>query len=91
MSEYFPNLILHFRELRFSQNSTFVLECDLELPDALLSFVRLLVLPQDEWVKAKSKGQLPKPKMDPIVLGIVCEVLEKKLQSYPTEMQVRKF
>ncbi|KAG6920153.1 hypothetical protein DXG01_004919 [Tephrocybe rancida] len=68
-------------------DDVFVLEADLGLPALLMSLIRLLVLDQDEWDSAKSKGKPPKPKIDAYILGIVHEVLETRLKAYPTTLQ----
>jgi len=77
-----------FHTLTISWDSTFAFESDLEPPDPLLSFIRLLMLPQDEWEKIKKKGKPPKPKTDAVALGLVCDVLVKRLDLYSTTIQV---
>ncbi|GLB37803.1 putative set domain-containing protein [Lyophyllum shimeji] len=68
-------------------DDVFVLESDLELPEPLLSFVRLLLLNQADWESARAKSKPPKPKIDTDVLGIVLDVLETRLKAYPTTLQ----
>ena len=68
-----------------------MLETDLELPEALISMVRLLLLPDDEWAKARDKGKPPKPKVDPQLLSLVLLVLRRRLEEYPTSLEVRCF
>jgi SET domain-containing protein 6 len=80
--------IFCFHTLTISWDSTFAFESDLEPPDPLLSFIRLLMLPQDEWEKIEKKGIPPKPKTDAVALGIVCDVLAKRLNLYSTTIQV---
>lgn len=70
-------------------NSVFVLRTDCELAEELVSFVRLLLLPKDEWEKVAQKSKLPKPKLDKDVLTIAVDVLEKRLKDYPTTLEVR--
>lgn len=66
-----------------------MLEADLELPELLVSFIRLLLLDEDEWKSVKTKGKPPKPKIDAPVLDIIHELLETRLKAYPTTLQVR--
>ncbi|KAF8070798.1 hypothetical protein FPV67DRAFT_1488737, partial [Lyophyllum atratum] len=65
----------------------FVLESDLELPEPLVSFVRLLLLSEGDWETAKTKGKPPKPKVDIETLNTVYDVLETRLKAYPTTLQ----
>ncbi|KAG6827343.1 hypothetical protein H0H92_012164 [Tricholoma furcatifolium] len=68
-------------------DDVFVLEAGQELPELLISLVRLLLLNQDEWETVKTKSKPPKPKIDAHVLGIVQEVVETRLKAYPTTLQ----
>ncbi|KAJ7267640.1 hypothetical protein B0H12DRAFT_1098154 [Mycena haematopus] len=61
-----------------------VLESDLEVPLALVSLIRLLQLTSDEWEKTVAKDKVPKPKLDNEVLDVVCAVLERRLNAYPS-------
>jgi SET domain-containing protein 6 len=70
--------------------SVFVLESDLELPSELVSFVRLLLLPLDEWTKARDKSKPPKPKVDAEALEIIHDVLDRRLKGYCTTVKVRE-
>lgn len=70
-------------------NSAFVLETDLQLPQSLVSFTRLLLLPDGEWTKTRDKGKIPKPKIDSQALSVILKVLRKRLDEYPTTMEVR--
>ncbi|KAJ7282755.1 SET domain-containing protein [Mycena rebaudengoi] len=63
-----------------------VLESDLEIPLALVSLIRLLRLPPEEWEKTVANDKVPKPKMDSEILGIVRSVLERRLEEYPTSL-----
>lgn len=65
-------------------DDVFVLESDLELPLELISLVRLLLLPLDEWRKTRDKGKPPKPKADLETLNIIHDVLDRRLKGYPT-------
>ena len=58
-----------------------------ELPLALIGFIRLLLLSDSGWTKAKDKGRLPKPKVDfeddgAAVVSMVKTVLNKRLGVY---------
>jgi SET domain-containing protein 6 len=65
-----------------------VLETDLELPEAMISFIRLLLLPTGEWERVKDKGKTPKSKIDRQLLSIIMSVLQKRLEEYPTSLEV---
>ncbi|KAG6900720.1 hypothetical protein C0993_003746 [Termitomyces sp. T159_Od127] len=71
-------------------DDVFVLEADLELPALLVSFIRLLLLDENEWMNVKAKGKPPKPQTDATVLGIVHELLKMRLKAYPTTLQNTK-
>ncbi|KAL1945928.1 hypothetical protein VTO73DRAFT_1930 [Trametes versicolor] len=73
--------------LEEADDDVFVLRTDCELAEELVSFVRLLLLPKDEWEKAAQKSKLPKPKLDKDVLTIAVDVLEKRLKDYPTTLE----
>ncbi|KAJ7680818.1 SET domain-containing protein [Mycena polygramma] len=63
-----------------------VFESDLEVPEALVSLVRLLRLTPDEWEKTVAKDKVPKPKMDNEILDVVRAVLERRLTEYPSTL-----
>ncbi|OJT11683.1 Ribosomal lysine N-methyltransferase 4 [Trametes pubescens] len=73
--------------LEEADDDVFVLRTDCELAEELVSFVRLLLLPKDEWEKAAQKSKLPKPKLDKDVLAIAVDVLEKRLKEYSTTLE----
>ncbi|KAG6820812.1 hypothetical protein H0H93_011106 [Arthromyces matolae] len=68
-------------------DDVFVLEADTEVPELLISFIRLLLLAADEWESVKQKSKPPKPKIDGQILEIVGEMLEMRLKAYPTTLQ----
>ncbi|KAI0666004.1 SET domain-containing protein [Trametes maxima] len=70
--------------LEEADDDVFVLRTDCELPEELVSFVRLLLLPKDEWERTARKSKLPKPKVDKDVLSVSANVLESRLKEYPT-------
>ncbi|KAH9858913.1 SET domain-containing protein [Lenzites betulinus] len=70
--------------LEEADDDVFVFHTDCDLPGELISFVRLLLLPQDEWVKTAKKGKLPKPIVDKDVLAVAADVLAKRLKEYST-------
>jgi len=45
------------------------------------------LLPKNEWDKTKSKGKLPKAKLEPDLLPAVIDVLKARLAEYPTSLQ----
>ncbi|KAJ7782346.1 SET domain-containing protein [Mycena maculata] len=63
-----------------------VLESDLEVPEALVSLIRLLRLTSDEWEKAVAKDKVPKPKIDNEILDVVRAIFERRLKEYPTTL-----
>ncbi|KAI0935355.1 hypothetical protein AcV7_003817 [Taiwanofungus camphoratus] len=73
--------------LENADDDTFVIGTDCELPEELMSFVRLLLLPQAEWDKARCKGRLPKAKIEAPILMVAAEVLEKRLSEYRTTIE----
>jgi hypothetical protein len=72
-------------------HSVFVFETDHALPEALLSFVRLLLLSGPEWTKARDKSKLPKPRpLDKDGARIVCSALRARLREYASTLEVRE-
>lgn len=58
-------------------------------PEGLGSLIKLLVMPQDEYIKTKTKGKSPKPKLDSQrVAGLAVKVLEERLRGYSTTLEV---
>lgn len=72
-----------------SSLSTFIVDTNCELPPDLISFTRLLLQPQAEWEKTRSKSKLPKATLDSDISAIAISVLEKRLTEYPTTVEVR--
>jgi len=68
-------------------DDAFVLETDLQLPEALISLARLLLSLDGEWEKARDKGKIPKPKIDVQVLSVILQTLRKRLRQYPTTIE----
>lgn len=68
-------------------DDVFDLYFDLEIPPSIISVIRLLLLPDEEWEKIKEKAKPPKPKMDAVVLTVLHEVLQRRLKEYPTSIQ----
>ncbi|KAK0455504.1 SET-domain protein [Desarmillaria tabescens] len=64
-----------------------VIEADLEIPPALISLIKLLSFSSDEWRKVRGKGKPPKPKLDSATVDIIKDVLDQRLQQYPTSLQ----
>lgn len=69
--------------------STFIIGTDCQLPEDLISFIRLLLQTDMEWEKTKKKSKLPKPSLDAEVFPVAIELLVKRLSEYPTTVQVR--
>ncbi|KAK0242096.1 SET-domain protein [Armillaria nabsnona] len=65
-----------------------VIEADLEIPPALISLIKLLSFSSDEWRKVRGKGKPPKPKLDSATVDIIKDVLDQRLQQYPTSLQL---
>ncbi|EMD33693.1 hypothetical protein CERSUDRAFT_56467 [Gelatoporia subvermispora B] len=73
--------------LEEADDDTFVLMTDCEVPEELLSFIRLLSLTKDEWNKVKAKGKLPKGKLELELLPAIVDVLKERLKEYPTTIE----
>ncbi|KAH7912417.1 hypothetical protein BJ138DRAFT_1083668 [Hygrophoropsis aurantiaca] len=69
-------------------DDVFVLETDLSVPEALPSLVRLLLLTETDWEKARDKGKPPKGKVDSQVISLLLQVLSQRLNEYPTSIEV---
>ncbi|EIW83379.1 SET domain-containing protein [Coniophora puteana RWD-64-598 SS2] len=70
--------------LEMGGDDVFVLETDLDIPEPLIVLVRLLQLLEPDWEKTREKEKPPKPKMDGAVIGVLVEVLHRRLKEYPT-------
>lgn len=68
--------------------STFELDWDLDYPEAALSVIRLLLLSDAEWSKARDKGKPPKPKADAEVLTVLLKAIEERMSEYSTTVAV---
>ncbi|KZP34420.1 SET domain-containing protein [Athelia psychrophila] len=68
-------------------DDAFILEDDLDIPEAMVSLIRLLLLNSSEWEKVREKGKPPKPKVDAEVLSLVAQVLRRRLDEYPTSLE----
>ncbi|KAI0268844.1 hypothetical protein BC834DRAFT_867511 [Gloeopeniophorella convolvens] len=68
-------------------DDVFVADGSGELPEELVSFARLLLLPAPEWEKTRRKSKLPKPKTDAAVLAVAADVLRRRLAEYPTTLE----
>ncbi|KZT71724.1 SET domain-containing protein [Daedalea quercina L-15889] len=73
--------------LENADDDTFVIGTDCELPEELVSFVRLLMMPSDEWEKTSKKGKLPKSKVDVNVLDVIEKTLKRRMQDYPDTLE----
>ncbi|KAJ8596569.1 SET domain-containing protein [Rhizopogon salebrosus TDB-379] len=63
-------------------DDVFVLDTDPILPVAMTSLIRLLLLTQEEWEKAREKGRPPKAKFDLQVSELLRRIFEIRLSTY---------
>ncbi|KAG2101297.1 uncharacterized protein F5147DRAFT_313989 [Suillus discolor] len=63
-------------------DDVFIIDADPVLPAALTSFIRLLLLTQEEWEKTREKGRFPKAKFDNQVSPLLRRIFEMRLTSY---------
>jgi SET domain-containing protein 6 len=68
-------------------DDVFILDADLDIPDTMISLIKLVLLSPGEWEKARNKGKPPKPKVDIEVLGIIVKILTQRLKEYHTTLQ----
>lgn len=68
-------------------DDVFVVDFSSELPEEMISFVRLLMMSAPEWEKTKRKSKLPKPKVDDAVLSVAADVVIRRLSDYPTTIK----
>ncbi|PSR99044.1 hypothetical protein PHLCEN_2v4201 [Hermanssonia centrifuga] len=73
--------------LENTDDDTFIIGTDCQLPEDLISFIRLLLQTDMEWEKTKKKSKLPKPSLDAEVFPVAIELLVKRLSEYPTTVQ----
>lgn len=67
----------------------FVIEAsEPELPEGLISLLRLLILSPEDWQKANVQNKPPKPKLDFASAQAAVAVLERRLTEYPTSLEV---
>ncbi|KAL5528774.1 RMS1 [Sanghuangporus sanghuang] len=70
-------------------DDTFVVGTDFELPDDMVSFLKLL-LSLEDWERARTKDKAPKPKLDQDaklrILPYVLSVIERRMARYPTSL-----
>ncbi|KAF9067729.1 hypothetical protein BDP27DRAFT_1225377 [Rhodocollybia butyracea] len=68
-------------------DDVFILEMNNEIPQVMISFIRLLYLPADEWEKVREKGKPPRPKLNSQVLDLLISVLKNCLARYPSTIE----
>lgn len=73
--------------LEEAEDDVFVVGTDCELPPEMVSLARLLLQSKADWEKTKSKGKVPKPNMDGTIAAIAMDVLQRRLQEYPTSIE----
>lgn len=65
----------------------FVLDHDFEVPPAMISFTKLLLLSEKEWEKARKKSTPPKPKLEGALYDILISTIERRFADYPTTLE----
>ncbi|GJE92752.1 SET domain-containing protein [Phanerochaete sordida] len=73
--------------LEEAEDDVFVVGTDCELPPEMVSLARLLLQPKADWEKTRAKGKVPKPTMDATIAAIAVDVLQRRLQEYPTSIE----
>ncbi|KAH8107781.1 SET domain-containing protein [Cristinia sonorae] len=73
--------------LEFTDDDTFVIQSDCDVPDELISLVLLLMLPAADWTKTQRKQKLPKAKLNLDIIPIISSLIERRLAEYPTSIQ----
>lgn len=63
-------------------------DSEIKTPGELISFIRVLIIPDAEWSKTQTKGKIPKSKMDSEVADILKRTLELRLKQYQTTLEV---
>jgi thymidylate synthase ThyX len=70
--------------------SVFDFTWELDIPPAIVQMTKILLLPQDDWEKARDKGKVPKPKMEPEIMQMLEKVLHRRSSRYRTSIEVRQ-
>jgi hypothetical protein len=69
--------------------SVFVIEAsEPEVPEGLISILKLLRLSTEEWTKTKSKNKPPKSSLDSPSATAALLLLDRRLAEYPTTFEV---
>ena len=72
--------------------SVFVIEAsEPELPEELISILKLLRMSTEEWEKTKSKNKPPKSSIDFPSATAALSLLQRRLAEYPTTLEARHF
>jgi len=80
-------LVVHC--LTWRSSSVFVIEASApEVPEGLISILKLLCLSTEEWAKTKSKNKPPKSSLDSPSATAALSLLERRLAEYPTTLEV---
>lgn len=78
-----------FTQVFIFSRSVFVVEAsDPELPEGLISLLRLLLLSPEDWQRANIQNKPPKPKLDVQSAEAGIAVLQHRLAEYPTTLEV---
>lgn len=72
--------------LEEGEDDVFDFDWDLELPDPALAIIRLFLLSEAEWIKAREKSKPPKPKADTEVLTTLKRAIQDRLKDYLTSV-----
>ncbi|KAJ3564428.1 hypothetical protein NP233_g8304 [Leucocoprinus birnbaumii] len=68
----------------------FMLDYDFDLPPAMVSFTKLMLLPAKEWEKVQEKSKPPKPKLGGILYDIMISAIEARISEYETTLEADK-
>lgn len=61
------------------------------IPPPFSAFLTLLCLPKAGFEKAQKAGKLPRPKLTAQTVEVGRQLVQKRLEDYPTSLEVRPF
>lgn len=82
------SITINARSFLKGKCSTFILDYDFQVPTVMISFTKLLRLSEREWAKVREKSKPPKPKLEGPLYDILILVIERRLEEYPTSLEV---
>jgi len=82
------SITINARSFLKGKYSIFVLDYDFQVPTVMISFTKLLLLSEREWVKVREKSKPPKPKLEGPLYDLLILVIERRLAEYPTSLEV---